>query len=415
MLKGLPFELFIARRYLSSRRKTGFINTITYISIAGVTIGVAALIIVLSVMNGFESEVRERIIGFDTHIRLRTFHDQGMPDYRQVMQTIRGIPHIVGISPYIWEKGLLRSGKYSDGIILKGTDPETLGEVSDVVRNINYGEFNLGMVGQAEGPDLPGILIGSYLADRLYLSLGDVVTIFSLTGVRSMFQMPPVQQFIVTGYFETGMYEFDNTYAYVSIEAAQKLFKMEDMVSGLEIRLDDLYKANQVVKEIDRRLGYPYTADTWFDLRRNLFAWIQIEKWAMFIILCLIIIVAAFNIISTLIMVVMEKTREIGILKSMGATSISIRRIFLFEGVVVGVIGTITGCLIGFAVCWAQLKYKILSLPGDVYFINTLPVRMEPLDFLSVALASLALCLLSAVYPAHRASTLEPVEAIRYE
>jgi lipoprotein-releasing system permease protein len=411
----MPYELFIARRYLRSRRKTGFINTITYISIAGVAIGVAALVIVLSVMNGFESEVRERIIGFDTHIRLRTFHDEGIDTYRDVEKTVRAIPHVIGVSPYIWEKGLLRSGKYSDGIILKGTDPATLGEVSDVVRNITYGELNLGMVQREEGSDLPGILVGSYLADRLYLTLGDVVTVFSLTGVRSMFQMPPVQQFIVTGYFETGMYEFDNTYAYISVEAAQKLFRMGETVSGLEIRLDNLYKADQVVQEIDKRLGYPYTADTWFEMRRNLISWMQIEKWAMFIILCLIIIVAAFNIISTLIMVVMEKTREIGILKSMGATSKSIRQIFLYEGVVVGVIGTLLGCLIGFALCWAQLKYKLLTLPGDVYFINTLPVKMEPLDFLFVALASLALCLLSAVYPAHRASTLEPVEAIRYE
>lgn len=415
MRRFIPFELFVARRYLRSRRKTGFINTITYISIVGVAIGVAALIIVLSVMNGFESEVRERIIGFDTHVRLRTFHDQGVDNWQEIQNDIRGIDHIIGMSPYIWEKGLLRSGKYSDGIIIKGADEKTIGQVSDLETNIVYGELKLDPVEREEGKPLPGILVGNYLADRLYLALGDVVTVISLSGVKSMFQMPPVQQFIVTGYFETGMYEFDNAYAYISIEAAQKLFDLDGAVSGIELRLDDLYKADEVVAEIDKVLGYPYTTDTWFEMRKNLFSWMQIEKWAMFIVLCLIILVAAFNIISTLIMMVMEKTREIGILKSMGATTESIRRIFIYEGIVVGVFGTLTGCLVGFAVCWAQLKYEIFALPGDVYFINTLPVRMEVLDFVLIGIASILICLLSAVYPAHRASKLDPVQAIRYE
>lgn len=411
----MPYELFIARRYLKSRQKTGFINTITYITVSGVAIGAAALIIVLSVMNGFESEVRERIIGFDTHIRLRTYHNQGLDDYKEVMEIIRDIPHIIGISPYIWEKGMIRSGKYSDGIILKGSDPATLSQVSDLDRNIIYGENNLGMVSRDEGADLPGIVVGAYLADRLYIALGDVVTVFSLSGVRSMFQMPPVKQFIITGYFETGMFEFDNAYAYISIEAAQELFRMEDRVSGLEIRLDDLYKAGEVVEKIDEKLGYPYTADTWFEMRRSLFSWMQLEKWAMFIVLCLIILVAAFNIITTLIMVVMEKTREIGILKSMGATSHSIQHIFLYEGVVVGVIGTLLGCLIGYGLCWAQIKYEFFKLPGDVYFISTLPVRMQVTDFLFISGASIVICLISALYPAMRASKLVPVDAIRYE
>ncbi|NQT27434.1 lipoprotein-releasing ABC transporter permease subunit [candidate division KSB1 bacterium] len=411
----IPYELFIARRYLRSRQKTGFINAITYITVSGIAIGVAALIIVLSVMNGFESEVRERIIGFDTHVRLRTYHDQGLPDYKEITEMIKDIPHIVGISPYIYDKGMIRSGKYSDGIILKGSDPATLAQVSDLEKNIVYGEVNLGMIPREEGSDLPGLVVGTYLADRLYIALGDVVTIFSLSGIRSMFQMPPVKQFIVTGYFETGMFEFDNAYAYISIEAAQELFRMGDKVSGLEIRLDDLYKADVVVEEIDKRLGYPYTADTWFEMRRNLFSWMQLEKWAMFIVLCLIILVAAFNIITTLIMVVMEKTREIGILKSMGATSRSIQRIFLYEGIVVGVVGTLLGLIIGYALCWAQIRYEFFTLPGDVYFINTLPVRMQATDFLFIAGASILLCLVSAYYPAMRASRLIPVDAIRYE
>jgi len=411
----MSYEFFIAKRYLKTRGKTGFINLITYISILGVTIGVAALIIVLSVMNGFESEVRSRIIGFDTHIRLRTYHDEGVDNYAEVVKMIRDIPYIVGLSPYILDKGMIRSGERSTGIMVRGADQETVNDVSDLGKNIIYGKLELGLILREDGRDLPGIVLGRYLADQLLVDVGDNVVIISFSGVHSMFQAPPVKQFTVTGFFETGFYEYDNAYAYVSIPAAQELFRMGEKVSGVEIRLSDLYKADAVVKEIDNRLGFPYYALTWFEMRKNLFSWMQLEKWAMFIILCLIILVAAFNIISTLIMVVMEKTKEIGILKSMGSTSRSITRIFLYEGIVVGVIGTLLGFGIGYTLCWAQQKYRFFSLPGDVYFINTLPIRMEVLDFVFIGLAAIVICLFSAIYPARKAATLAPVEAIRYE
>ncbi|MBN2102535.1 ABC transporter permease [bacterium] len=415
MRRLLSYELFIARRYLKSRRKTGFINTITYISILGVTIGVAALIIVLSVMNGFESEVRDRILGFDTHIRLRTFHDRGIEDYRAVQEIIRDIPEITGMSPYILDKGMIRHSDYSAGVIVKAADPSTLGDVSDLDQNIIYGELNLNQIRLSDGRKRYGIVLGRYLADQIFADTNDVVVIMSPKGVRSMFQVPEVMPFVVTGYFETGMFEYDNSYAYISIEAAQKLFKFGEKVSGIEIRLSDVYHANQVIEKIDERLGFPYFALSWFDMRKNLFSWMQLEKIAMFIILCLIILVAAFNIISTLIMVVMEKTREIGILKSMGSTSRSVMRIFLFEGLVVGIFGTILGELIGFGLCWAQQTYHFISLPGDVYFLSTLPVRMQPVDFIAIGIAAIGLCLLAAVYPARRAASLDPVKAIRYE
>jgi lipoprotein-releasing system permease protein len=299
--------------------------------------------------------------------------------------------------------------------LVRGADPNSINEVSDVGKNIVYGKLELGMVEREEKRPLPGIVLGRYIADRLMVDVGDEVVIISLSGVHSMFQMPPVKQFIVTGYFETGMYEYDNTYVYIGLEPAQQLFQLEDKVSGIEIRLDDLYKANEVVKEIDKHLGFPYFALTWFEMRQTLFSWIQLEKWAMFIILCLIILVAAFNIVSTLIMFVMEKTREIGILKAMGATSKGITRIFVCEGIVVGVIGTLLGFTIGYSLCWAQLKYKFFSLPGDVYFISTLPVKMEVTDFIYIGVAAVIICLLAAVYPAKKASGLIPVDAIRYE
>ncbi len=411
----LPYEFFIAKRYLKARRKTGFISLITYISILGVTIGVAALIIVLSIMNGFESEVRSRIIGFDTHIRLRTYHNEGVENYRKVINKIRDIPHIIGLSPYILDKGMIRSGERSSGIMVRGADPTTINDVSDLGKTIIYGKLDLGPVLQEDGKKLPGIVLGRYVADQLLVDIGDRVVIISVAGVHSMFQAPPVKQFVVTGFFETGMYEYDNSYAYISLKSAQDLFRMGERVSGIEIRLDDLYKANEVVKQIDKRLGFPYYAITWFEMRKNLFSWMQFEKWAMFIVLSLIILVAAFNIVSTLIMVVMEKTKEIGILKSMGATSRSITRIFLYEGIIVGAIGTLLGFGIGYALCWAQEEYHFFSLPPDVYFISTLPIKMELHDFIFIGIAAVLICLLAAVYPAKKAASLVPVEAIRYE
>jgi len=411
----MPFELFIAKRYLKTRQRTGFINIITYISVIGVAIGVGALIIVISVMNGFEKEVRSRIVGFDTHIRLRTFHDQGIENYKKVIEKLRGIPHIIGMSPYIDEKAIIRFGRESDGVLVRGADPNTIDEVSDLRKNIVDGNLHLGVVNRMNETPLPGIIIGRYLADRMLIDVGDVVYLFSMKGMHSLFRAPDVKQFVVTAIFETGMYEYDDTYAYISIESAQKLFRLGAKVSGVEIKLDDLYKADHVVKDINERVGFPYYPVTWFEMRKTLFSWIQLEKWGMFIILCLIILVAAFNIISTLIMVVMEKTRDIGILKSMGATAKSVMRIFLFEGLFVGVFGTVIGLILGYVMCYVQQTYHIFTIPGEVYFINFVPVNMHVLDFIYIGSAGILICLISSIYPARWAAKLVPVDAIRYE
>ncbi len=418
----MPFELFVAYRYLKSKRKEGFISLITLISVGGVTIGVAALIIVLSVMNGFESEVRSRLIGINTHLKVRTFrtieHD-GMETYTAVEHILKDVPQIKAMSPYIDGRGLLMSKHENTAVIFRGIETETAVKVSSILDNVIYGELKLDEVAAPESDEdqrpLPGILLGLSVADRMAVSIGDKVSAASFSGMKNFMQMPRMKQFRVAGYFESGLYEIDNNMAFISIESAQQLFNMGTKVSGIEVKLDNYMHAKAVADTVRDKLGYPYRAETWFDLNQNLFRWMEIERWAAFLILSLIIMVAAFNIVSTMIMVTMEKIRDIGILKSMGATNLGIRRIFTYEGLFVGILGTILGNVFGYGLCWLQYTYKFLALPGDVYFINWLPILMKWQDFIMISAASVLITYIAAIYPAVKAAKHDPVESIRYE
>ncbi len=374
-------------------------------------IGSAALVIVLSVMNGFEHEVRRRIINADAHIRLAQFHQKPFADYDQLAEKIGEVPHVVGTSPLIEEKGLLVSPSGSGGVAVRGVEPEMLKAVTSLDSILYEGSFF-----EKRDDGLPGIVVGLFLKDNLALQIGDTVTLISPSGLFSGFSLPRTLRFRVDGIFETGLMEYDNLYCYIPLEAAQGLFNMMGEVTGIDVKLDNLYLADQVKLELIEMLGpYPFHPFTWFEMKPNLYNWMKIEKWMMFIVLSLIIMVAAFNITSSLIMMVLEKKRDIGILKSMGATANNIKRIFTFEGLVVGFIGGTVGLLIGFIVCFLQYKYHFLNLPGDVYIINFFPILIKPLDFLLVWLAAIALSLLAAYYPALWAAKLHPAEAIRYE
>jgi lipoprotein-releasing system permease protein len=403
----LKTHFYIALRYLRSRSRSGFISLISYLSIGGVTIGTAALVIVLSVMNGFEVEVRDRILGADAHLRLTTYGDRGIGAWDEAAASVRSVPHVIGVSPYIFEKGMLRSRSTTEGVMIRAVDPATLSQVSELPRHMLSGAVRF------ERQNMPGLILGRFLAERLGVGIGDTVVVFSPAGMTSTFSAPAVKQFVVTGVFQTGLFEFDDVITYMDLNVARELFKRGDRVDGLEIKLDNMYLADDVKHAIEARFDQPYYVQTWFELRRTLFSWMRIEKWMWTIILSLIIMVAAFNILSTLIMVTMEKRRDIGILKAMGARDRDIARVFSTQGLIVGVVGGVLGTLLGFLICLGQLRFKWVALPSDIYFLDALPVRMQALDFALVIAVAIGLSYLGAVYPARRASRLSPVDAIR--
>jgi lipoprotein-releasing system permease protein len=409
----VSYEFFIAKRYLRSKRKTKFVSIITLISIGGILIGVTALDFILSMMNGFEKEVRSRIIGTTAHVSVFSTYEEGIENHDELIPQIKEAKHVVDVAPYIYYKAAIASKTGSDGIVVRGIDPEKERLVTDIERNLSDGSLEL----DSEGDELPGILLGATLADRLGVELGDDVVLFSLKegSLTSGWSQPKASKLTLKGIFETGMYEYDASLAYISLSTAQKLFNMGERVTGLHVKLDNLYQAEKVAKQLEEKLGYHYYALDWMHMHKNLFSWMQLEKYAMFIVLSLIVAVAAFNIISTLIMVVIEKRKDIGILKSMGSTNPSIMRIFMFEGLVVGAVGIVLGSAFGYILCWIQRSFNIISLPAEIYFISSLPVDMRPLDFILVAFAAMALTFLATVYPARRAAQLSPVEAIRYE
>jgi lipoprotein-releasing system permease protein len=418
----MKYEWFIGLRYLRAKRKQTFVSIITVMSIAGVTVGVMALIIVLAVMNGFETNLKEKIIGTYAHIVIMKVGQEGMDQYEEVAQRVEDIQGVTSVSPFIYQQVMLSSESGVFGVVLKGIDPSRAEKVTELAHYVKTGRLQ--DLKKAQAGDAPGIILGVELSRHLAVTVNDHLQVVSPLGTLTpMGMMPKAKRFQVVGLFQSGMYEYDNTLAYVSIDSAQKFFTMGNRVTGLELKSDNLYKVKDIAKEIRQRLGFPFYTRDWMEMNRNLFSALRLEKIAMFIILVLIVLVAAFNIISTLIMVVMEKNKDIAILKSMGAPSRGILKIFVIEGLVIGVVGTALGTILGLLAAFNLEKitdfvehlfgFKILS--SEVYYIDKLPSQVNPLDVVLIVSTAILISLLATIYPSWRASKLDPAEALRYE
>jgi lipoprotein-releasing system permease protein len=427
----MPYELFISKRYLSAKRKQVFVSVITFISIFGIFLGVAALIIVLAVMNGFEEDLRTKILGIKSHIELTTDMTGPMKDYQKVREKIADVEGVIASTPFIYSQAMIRSGNGVTGVIIRGLDTQSafkvinLGKVKEgSIEYLNKIPREISLNYKSNGVPPDGIVIGKEMARTLGVFLYDTVTIISPVSISTpMGMVPRMKKFVVVGIFESGFYEYDSTLAYLSLQSCQDFLQMGNTVTGIDIKVDDIYKADSIARKIQSRLGFPFWTQNWMQMNKNLFSALKLEKHVMFIILSLIVLVAAFNIISALIMIVMEKNKDIAILKSMGATSRSIMKIFIFQGLIIGVIGTALGCVTGLAVALNLQKVSIVVekifrfkiLPGDVYYLSELPSKVNYGDIVIIVVGTLSICFLSTIYPSLRASRTDPAEALRYE
>lgn len=411
-------EWFVALRYLTGKRKLGFISLITYFSIGGVFLGSFVLVVALAIANGFEKEVRDRIVGTLAHAKILKYHSKPIsPDeYDSVNTKILAHPQVAAASPYIMGKGGIEHEGVQEGVMIFGIDYTLEKEVTDIETSIKDGVFNLDSAESHRKRVLPGILIGLGMADKLGVRSGNEVVLMSLAPVEGELDpVPKMTRFVVRGVFETGMYEYDLNLVYISIPAAQNLF-LCDGIEGIQIKTTDLFKAGEIARSVKDMLGgYPYKSVDWLSQNRSLFEWMKLEKLIIFVVISLIIVVAAFNIVSSLIMMILEKRREIGLLMSMGSSSKSVMKIFVFNGIIIGLVGSTAGTILGVLLCMIQHHYGIIPLPGDIYFINTLPVLLNWTDVIVIYIASNIICILAASYPAYQASKLLPASAMRFE
>jgi len=408
---NLPYQIFVALRYLKSPKKHKGISVNTVISIGGVAVGVMALLVVLSVMSGFHEDLQKKILGVNAHVVVLDYKGT-MPKYKDVIKDLEGEKDVVSSSPFILGQVMVSFGKKTHGVFMRGILPETEKKTTEITKFIKDGNLE----DLASKDKIPNIILGRELAYSLGVFKGDTVNIISPIGeIGPLGMLPKMKQFKVIATFEVGMFEYDTNLVLTDLKSAQEFFGLKEDITGIEVRLNDIYKASNVRESIQKKLGFPFYVRDWMQMNRNLFSALKLEKFAMFVILILIILVASFNIVSTLIMNVIEKSREIAILKAMGATNKGIMNIFMFQGLFIGLFGTIIGIAGGYLLGYILNTYQIIKLPADVYYLSHLPVKMKLFDFLTVSVSAIFISFIATLYPAWQAAKLNPVEPLRYE
>jgi len=410
---NLPYEIFVSLRYLRAKKRYGTVSLNTVVSIAGVVIGVATSIITLAVMTGFQGYFRDKILSAIPHIVVMEYAGEGVRDQKNLQEVVGRVAHVQATTPFIISQVMLAARDRVQGVVVRGIDPRTEGTVTDLARNMKEG--TLAALEQSSRK-LPGIIIGEDLARKFSASLGDTITMVNPIGEESSVGMvPKIRKFELVGIFDAGMYDYNTGFAYISLAEAQQFFNLEGKISGLQVRVDDIYRADEISRTIQSAAGFPYYTRNWVEMNKNFFSALKLEKIGMSLILVVVIIVASFNIIGTLTMLVMEKSREIAILKSMGATERSIMTIFVFAGLVIGGVGTLLGAVAGYGIVALVAKSGLITLPKDVYQVSYLPLHITGLDVLFIALTAIGISFLATLYPSLQAAKQDPVEVLRYE
>jgi len=424
---ALPYEIFVGLRYLRAKRRNRTISLNTMVSIAGITLGVAALIGTVGIMTGFKEDIQAKILGTTAHIIVQDRMKDSMSDYDPVTKQVATVPGVVAATPFVLKQVLLTTQTGVQGIVIRGIDPQREGTVTELAKNLSTGQLaDLSRpvkvkqppadnpTGPAVETEKPGIILGKELALRLGVFVGDTINVVSPIGpISAIGMVPKIRTFALVALFQSGMYEYDSSLAYIDLAEAQKFFNMGLTVTGIEIKVTDVFRAAETARSVEQSLGFAYGARDWMQMNRNLFSALKLEKTMMFLLLVLITIVASFNIVSTLTMIVTEKQKEIAILKAMGATRKSIRRIFMLNGLIIGLSGTAIGIPLGYAFLW--LIQTFWTFDPSVYYISRIPVHVQAMDVFLVAGSAIVISFAATVYPSLQAAKLEPVAALRYE